>query len=183
MSLKDWITDIFSAPSASQLNPPPVWTVTTFDPVSTYDVEGEFQKLMADREGRRNDVYKDSLGKLTVGIGHLVIDHDHLRFGQYISDSMVDMFWKADSASSLAAARHLADEAGITDPKFIPYLASVCFQLGNNWTVKFPSTWQMIVRGEYERAAVAVGGSLWARQTPRRTADFQAALRRLPAKP
>ena len=45
-----------------------------------------FEKLIAEREGRRNDVYKDSLGKLTVGIGHLVVPSDHLNFGERISD-------------------------------------------------------------------------------------------------
>ncbi len=172
-----WLSDIFS-PAVPPPAPDPVQP-----PAPAYDVDAEFEKLAAQREGRKNVVYKDSLGKLTTGIGHLVLASDHLVLGQTISDAQVDMFWKADSAAAMAAARHQAEQAGITDPKFLPYLASVCFQLGTGWINKFPNTWKMICKGEYETAAVALGGTLWAKQTPVRVADFQGALRRLPAKP
>jgi len=64
----------------------------------------------------------------------------------------------------------------------MPYLASVNFQLGTQWTATFPNTWKMIVDGDYEDAANALDGTIWAEQTPTRVKDFQDALRRLPAK-
>jgi lysozyme len=141
-----------------------------------------FEKLIAEREGRRNDVYKDSLGKLTVGIGHLVVPSDHLNFGERISDEQIDAFFEKDSAPAMQAARSQASAAGITDSAFIPYLASVNFQLGIGWTNTFPHTWKMIVDGKYEDAAKALDGTLWAEQTPVRVKDFQNALRSLPPK-
>ena len=55
--------------------------------------EEAFEKLMALREGRRNDVYLDTLGKPTVGIGHLVVAADNLKVGDVISDARVsDLF-------------------------------------------------------------------------------------------
>jgi len=152
-------------------------------PLQQQDQEEEdFEKLMANREGRRNDVYKDSLGKSTVGIGHLVVPSDHLKVGDRITDEQVTSLFEKDTAPALRAANSQALEAGITDTSFIPYLASVNFQLGTGWTAKFPHTWKMIVDGNYEDAAKALDGTLWARQTPVRVNDFQNALRRLPAK-
>jgi GH24 family phage-related lysozyme (muramidase) len=144
--------------------------------------DADFEKLIADREGRRNDVYEDSLGKPTVGIGHLVVAGDNLKLGDRITDEQVTSLFKQDSAPAMRAARSQALEAGITDSSFIPYLASVNFQLGTRWTATFPRTWKMIVDGKYEDAAEALEGTLWATQTPVRVKDFQDALRRLPAK-
>lgn len=152
-------------------------------PLQQQDQEGvDFEKLIAEREGRRNDVYRDSLGKLTVGIGHLVVANDNLKFGDRISDDQVTSLFEKDSAPAMRAARAQALEASITDSAFIPYLASVNFQLGVRWTDTFPHTWNMIVDGKYADAAEALEGTLWAKQTPVRVKDFQNALRRLPPK-
>jgi GH24 family phage-related lysozyme (muramidase) len=144
--------------------------------------EAAFEKLMALREGVRTTVYLDTLGKPTVGIGHLVLPQDNLKVGDTITNERVDAFFAKDGAAALGAARSQATLAGITDSSFIPYLASVNFQLGVRWTATFPHTWQMIVNGEYEDAAQALDGTVWSRQTPVRVKDFQDALRRLPPK-
>ena len=142
-----------------------------------------FEQLMILREGRRNDVYTDSLGKLTVGIGHLVLASEHLQLHDQISDEQVTTLFKKDSAVALSAAQLQAVQAGISEPSFIPFLASVNLQLGTHWnTTKFPQTWGMIVAGKYEDAARALDQSLWKQQTPVRVKDFQDALRKLSAK-
>lgn len=148
------------------------------DPIVTPDRAG-FEALVALREGRRNTVYHDSKGIPTVGIGHRVVPADQLSVGDVIDDARVDALFAADSEGAWNAAAAQAAEAGITDPAFLPYLASVCFQLGVNWTAKWPHTWAMICRGDYAMAAAGLGGTPWAFETPQRVADFQGALRRL----
>jgi GH24 family phage-related lysozyme (muramidase) len=145
--------------------------------------DADFEKLMALREGRKNVVYRDSLGKPTVGIGHLVVPDDALNVGVRITDEQVDAFFKKDSATAMSAARSQAAEAGIRDSAFIPYLASVNFQLGTGWTRNFTRTWNLIVEGKYQEAAAEAAESIWAKQTPDRLRDFQDALRKLPPKP
>jgi GH24 family phage-related lysozyme (muramidase) len=134
------------------------------------------------REGYQDDVYLDSRLKPTVGIGHLVLPEDNLRVGQWITDAQVSAFFEHDGASAMRAAVQQMDDAGLTSQAFLPYLASVCFQLGNAWTTKFPNTWKMICAGQYGAAAAALHGTAWNSQTPVRVADFQGALNRLPAK-
>jgi lysozyme len=154
------------------------------DPQDVQDqVDTAFRDLMMLREGCRTTVYADSRGLPTVGIGHLVIPADNLRLGDVISMERVNALFAVDGAGALTAARKQCGQAGITSTDFMPYLASVNFQLGTGWTTKFPNTWQMIVDGRYDDAANALNGTVWQRQTPVRVQDFQTALRALPPKP
>lgn len=134
------------------------------------------------REGVKDVVYRDSLGKPTVGIGHLVLPSDKLKVGDRISDARISAFFALDSGEALDAAHDQADEAGITSDAFLPYLASVNYQLGTGWRGKFPTTWRLIVAGSYAKAADGLDATLWAKQTPVRVRDFQGALRALPPK-
>jgi lysozyme len=151
-------------------------------PDAQAQVATAFRNLMILREGVRTTVYADSRGLPTVGIGHLVQPGDNLSIGDVISDQAVDDFFTADSADALTAAYNQAALAGITSLGFIPTLASVNFQLGTDWTSKFPHTWRMIRNGQYTDAAHALTGTLWQQQTPIRVADFQNALLALPPK-
>lgn len=134
-------------------------------------------------EGSRPDVYRDSRGFLTVGVGHKVTPADHLELGDKPGDARIGDFLRSDAAAALDAARNQAADAGITDPNFIVPLASVNFQLGTGWRDKFVKTWPLIVKGDYAAAAKEAANSDWNEQTPKRVRQFQEALRRLPPKP
>jgi GH24 family phage-related lysozyme (muramidase) len=134
------------------------------------------EQLLRKREGCEYVVYLDSMRKPTVGIGHLVTSADKLKLGDKIDDNQVSAFFKEDSAKALAAARAQAAKAGIKDPAFIVYLASVNFQLGIGWRKKFKKTWALIMDGKYSAAAEEVQKSRWYSQTPIRAKDFQRAL-------
>lgn len=115
--------------------------------------------------------------------GHKVLPGDNLKVGDVISNAQVDAFYTKDSEIALDAARSQAARAGITDPKFIPYLASVNLQLGPGWRNDFKRTWADIMAGNYAQAAQEAATSIWYRQTPQRVKDFQGALLRLSPKP
>jgi GH24 family phage-related lysozyme (muramidase) len=143
--------------------------------------------LLIHEEGSHSKVYKDSQQHLTVGIGHKVVDSDHLSPGQEIGAPQIDQFFQQDGAAALQAAHAQAAEAGIADPNFIQHLASVNFQLGPGWRAKFPKAWGMIKTGDYAGAADEIAKaskpgqpSDWYKQTPKRVVAFQQALRGLP---
>ena len=140
------------------------------------------EQLLKEREGVRNDVYKDSEGKLTVGIGHLVTSSDGLKLGDKITDAQVSEFFKKDSAEAVSAAKSQMSMAKISDSNFAVYLASVNFQLGKDWYKDHKKTWALIMEGKYEEAAEEAAKSKWAKQTPVRLKDFQGALRALAKK-
>jgi GH24 family phage-related lysozyme (muramidase) len=141
-----------------------------------------FRDLMILREGRVLTAYIDTLGHLTVGIGHLVLPSDGIVLGQVLTDAEVDALFAKDAASALSAARAQMAIAGITSEAFVPYLASVNFQLGDHWTATFPNTWRTICQGKYNLAAAMVLASEWYHETPVRVKDLQDALRALPTK-
>ncbi len=131
-------------------------------------------------EGYRPDVYLDSREIPTVGIGHEVLPQDHLRLGDRPAKDLIEAFFQHDSATALDAAHKQAAEAGIQDPDFLLALASVNYQVGTDWNVRFKKTWALIKKGRYDEAAQEAARSRWFKQTPGRIRDFQAALRALP---
>lgn len=136
------------------------------------------RSILIAREGRRNDVYIDSEGYPTVGIGHKVLPQDNLRVGHRISDQQIEAFFAADIKTAFEAAKRQARESGKYNPDFIAALTSVNFQLGTGWTRTFSNTWARIVRGDVKGAVSALKVSKWNKQTPTRVADFVSALER-----
>lgn len=166
--------------------PPPTATEPTPKPstpcAAGADPYEDFKKHLMVREGYRTVVYRDSLGKPTVGVGHLVLPGDNLKVGDKITDAQVAAFLDKDAKGAWSAAQSQAAEAGISDSCFIIALGSVNYQLGTGWQKKFPTLWGHIKAGRYLEAATAAGSTLWAKQTPVRVQDFQKALRDLDAK-
>lgn len=124
------------------------------------------------REGCRETVYRDHLGHLTVGVGHLVTNSDNLALGIEISISRIEKFLKEDVEVSLRAARRQAEEIGIETDDFVLALTSVNFQLGTKWPRKFYETYPLLVEGDWETAIRKITISKWMYQTPTRAEDF-----------
>ena len=181
----EWMNSLLGTAEPPPVPPPPVPP----PPVPPSPVPGGdgstwavYEALMALREGVKYKVYYDSLGKPTGGEGHLLLPSDGLVVGQAIPDATVKRWFTHDGASAMDTAVTLAKQAGITSQAFLPYLASVCYQLGLKWTAEFPNTWAMIMQGRYQTAALALTDTAWDKETPVRVADFQQALRALPPK-
>ena len=166
----------FEKPPTTRMPIPPSGGHYDPAPVSgeTWD---KFLDHLLDREGYRNTVYRDSLGKPTVGVGHLVKPGDNLQVGETISDEKVRELLESDASKAYKAAVEQANELGINDSDFVVALGSVNYQLGTGWRQKFPQTWEHMKDGNYDQAINNIEGSLWARQTPTRTNDFTAAIR------
>lgn len=129
------------------------------------------------REGVRYKVYKDSLGKLTVGVGHLVLPEDKLKLGDTITERQVTAFLAKDYASSLAAAKEQIALIEVSlSPKQIQTLTEaltyVNFQLGTNWHKIHKNSWKLISKGNFLAASEEIKDSLWYAQTPVRVNDF-----------
>ena len=139
----------------------------------------EFIAHLIRREGKRLKVYRDSLGKPTVGVGHLVRKQDRLKVGDRISEAQARAFLEHDARKAFEAAKQQAIELGIADSDFIIALGSVNFQLGTHWNQTFSQTWQHLMDGNYEQAIRNIERSRWARQTPVRTRDFVNAIRKV----
>ena len=132
-----------------------------------------FLKHLRLREGYREDVYLDSEGKPTVGVGHY---DPELKEGDIITQEQVSEYLREDSQEAWDAAVEQGEKLGRTDPKFLEGLASVNFQLGTSWYKEHKNTWKLMSEGKWEDAAVEAANSKWEQQTPVRVVDFQNAL-------
>ena len=128
-------------------------------------------------EGVRYVTYKDSLGKLTGGIGHLILSKDGFtRAGQTIPKKTVEKWYISDATKAIKAAIKQAIEVGEYEEDFIIALTHVNFQLGVYWPQKWPNTYAKLKAGDLKAVIRAFQGSLWNRQTPRRVANIIVAL-------
>lgn len=195
MAVKSMQSEEKPVPRDTPAQPKPVQE----KPVSTNNVQpakanapkergpmAETRDLLVKREGVRTESYKDSLGKLTGGIGHLLTDEEAKRYpeGTAIPQEVVDRWFKRDHAEAFAKASKQAKEVG--RPELAKALTSVVFQLGPKWNLPrkeggkgFVKTWALMKAGKFKEAADEVANSQWASQTPVRVEDFQAELRKL----
>jgi lysozyme len=129
---------------------------------SFYD---KLAKQLEEEEGFRAQVYQDSLGYWTIGIGRLV---DPTVEGSGIS---------RDEALVLLGTDIRETEEKLD--KALPWwrelseirqrvLISMCFNLGLNGLLGFRNTLPAIQRGDWETAARGMENSLWYRQTKNR---------------
>jgi lysozyme len=139
-------------------------------------------------EGNKATVYEDTLGFATAGIGHKLTDSEKAKYpkGTEVPKDVRDKWFKEDSAKATKAATKQLNEAGIKSAEAQKIFESVNFQLGTNWTSKFPTTWKLIKEGKYTEAAKEVqmngsgtGPSKWKTQTPNRVAAFVELLNKL----
>lgn len=137
-----------------------------------------FRAKARQEEDYKLNVYKDSRGILTVGIGHKVLPSDKLSLGQIITPARAEAFFIADLAMAFEAAKKQARECSKYNADFICHLALVNYQLGTAWTYKFYNTWEYLKTGKWSQAVRNLGVSDWAKQTPDRVVAFQEAIKR-----
>lgn len=142
----------------------------------------KWERLAFEREGCSNIVYKDSLGKLTFGIGCLVFPGDNLKEGDYVEDERIDSVFLERSESVYAVSSAQAAQLGVTSQDFILALMSANYQLGN-FAVKFGATFDLLKDGNWKEAIRHIERSPWMRQTPVRARDLINAITKAYAPP
>ena len=123
-------------------------------------------------EGFRNKVYKDTLGKRTIGYGHLCVEdwwEDDKEYPEAQLDRIFDKdFEKAkDGASKLYEGCEISDTAkGI--------IIEMVFQLGTTGVSKFKNMWKALKETppNYSVAKIEMLDSRWAKQTPNRAKEL-----------
>ncbi len=133
------------------------------------------------REGWRINVYLDSLGKPTAGLGHLLSAKERSLYpvGTRVPDEVLNRWAEKDTAKAYNAALKQSETLRLESREFVVALASVNFQLGTGWYTIHKQTWAFLLDHDWERAALEAERSAWFKQTPVRVRDFQKAVRAL----
>ncbi|OCS09273.1 lysozyme [Campylobacter fetus subsp. testudinum] len=133
-------------------------------------------------EGFRDRVYKDTLGKDTIGYGFLVksLDDDELELNggfiepmsKEVADKILDLkLKKLKWGVNLLLPWLEQKPTGIQDA-----LIEMAYQLGTCKMMGFVNTLEYIKSGKYEQAKANLKNSLWAKQTPKRAENLIKAL-------
>ena len=120
-------------------------------------------------EGYRNKVYLDTLGKRTVGVGHLCVEDFWEDDKEYEEKFLMDILLD-DLQNAIKGARELKEEHSCTDIDEIAQeiLVEMVFQLGKNGVSKFKNMWKALSEKNYIGASYEMLDSKWAKQTPNR---------------
>ena len=116
-------------------------------------------------------VYKDSLGKETIGYGHLVLPGEDFRNG--LDDIEADKLLDKD----IAIARNGVKTLGTFAPDIEEYLITMVFQLGINGVNKFRKLLAAAAKGDRTEMKVQARDSLWYKQTPNRVKAMDSILK------
>ena len=123
-------------------------------------------------EGYRNKVYLDTLGKRTVGVGHLCVEDFWEDDKEYEEDFLMGILEK-DLQSAIDQADDMCKDLKISsDAKIL--IIEMIFQLGGNGASKFRKMWQALQQDPpaYAEASVQMLDSRWAKQTPNRANEM-----------
>ena len=126
-------------------------------------------------EGYRNKVYLDTLGKRTVGVGHLCVE-DFWEDDKEYEESFLMTILEHDLQTAIKGAKDLMAENGCMDidEQAEELIIEMVFQLGKTGVSKFRNMWKHLSALEYSSAASEMLDSRWAKQTPNRAQAMSA---------
>ena len=127
--------------------------------------------LLEGHEGRRAVPYRDSVGKLTIGVGRNLSDRG-------LSEGEIDLLLANDIAIAAEACGEIFGPcfAGMAEPRRHA-LISMAFNMGGPRLAGFRRMRAAIATDDWAAAAAEALDSRWAAQTGRRAEDIAALLR------
>ena len=120
-------------------------------------------------EGYRNKVYLDTLGKRTVGVGHLCVE-DFWEDDKEYDEKFLMTILEHDLQTAIKSAKQLIEDFGCDDldEQAEEILIEMVFQLGKTGVSKFRNMWKALAEKNYIGASYEMLDSRWAKQTPNR---------------
>ena len=128
-------------------------------------------KSVKAHEGFRNSVYKDTLGKRTVGYGHLCVE-DHWEDNREYTVPELERVLEADLNNAIQGAEELCSDCPVLDDQAKEIIVEMVFQLGKTGVSKFRNMWKALKVPDYPTAAKEMLDSRWAKQTPGRAKEM-----------
>ena len=123
-------------------------------------------------EGFRNKVYKDTLGKRTIGYGHLCVE-DWWEDDKEYTQAELERIFDKDFDKAKEGASKLYEGCEINDTAK-GVIIEMVFQLGTTGVSKFKNMWKALKETppNYSVAKIEMLDSRWAKQTPNRAKEL-----------
>ena len=131
-----------------------------------YNLE-ECKERIKTHEGFCNTVYKDTLGKRTVGYGHLCTVDENWKDSEVYDLAYLNDVFEIDFMEATKQAEELIGDL-ILEKDANEIILEMVFQLGKTGVSKFKNMWSALKNNDYKKAADEMLDSKWAKQTPQR---------------
>ena len=118
-------------------------------------------------EGFRNTAYKDQLGNLTIGYGHLLKKEDKIKINKKYSKKYLLFLFDKDFNQALTDFKKKYSRFKLSK-KTKHVIIEMIFQLGIKKTLQFKKFNKHLRRKEIHMASLEMLNSLWYEQTPNR---------------
>lgn len=133
------------------------------------------RKMIRKHEGFRTKPYKDTLGNLTVGIGHLIKPGEEAK---ELSKQEVEDLFEKDLSKAQQGAQNIINKNKLDlSEAQTNALTDMVFQMGEKGVSKFKNTLKLLKQGKYEDASKEALNSRWAKQTPNRAKSISELLK------
>ena len=135
-------------------------------------------KSVKEHEGFRSKVYLDTLGKRTVGYGHLCVE-DHWEDDKEYEWGYLEEILHKDLREAIAGADELIEQHNCKDleGQAKEVVVEMIFQLGKTGVSKFKKMWEALSEYNYIGASFEMLESKWANQTPNRAKKMAALMK------
>lgn len=126
--------------------------------------QGALKCQLIRHEGRKNVSYKDSLGLLTGGIGHLLRQNEVSNFpeGSPISDEQIEKWYNEDVVSATKIAQKLSGDVwGDLSEIRKRAIIDLAYNLGEQRLSKFVNFWAAFKKKDFQTAGQELQNSKW----------------------
>ena len=128
-------------------------------------------------EGFSAKVYLDSLGKGTIGYGHLLTEDDDFEEGIIYDKAILEALFDKDFIKAKQGMEELVGTSPL--PMLVKgVIIEMVFQLGKTGVSKFKNMFAALNEFDYTRAAAEMMNSAWYRQTPSRCEELSNLVRK-----
>ena len=118
-------------------------------------------------EGFSSKPYKDQLGYLTIGYGHLILPNENILLKKQINKKELEEIFEKDFKKALSNFNNTFKPLTLNE-KECELLIEMIFQLGIKGCLKFKNLIKNIKKGNKHLVCFDMMDSLWYKQTPNR---------------
>ena len=118
-------------------------------------------------EGFSSKPYKDQLGYLTIGYGHLILPNENILLKKQINKKELEEIFEKDFKKALSNFNNTFKSCAL-NKKETELLIEMIFQLGIKGCLKFKNLIKNIKKGNKHLVCFDMMDSLWYKQTPNR---------------
>lgn len=122
-------------------------------------------------EGFSSKPYKDQLGYLTIGYGHLILPNENILLKKQIHKKELEEIFEKDFKKALSDFNSAFKSLTLNE-KESELLIEMIFQLGIKGCLKFKNLIKNIKKGNKHLVCFDMMDSLWYKQTPNRVKNL-----------